>query len=241
MTRWKDSRAEASIITRLTRREFLSVCGSGIAAAGVSAAGLAAACGGDHVSEPIASSGTVRGTVTDLAGKPQAVGRIYLLLASGLNQNIFADVSASGTFDLGSIPVGAYQLRFWGGTQASVPEPLANPVLINVSADAPTVVQFRIEVGAPDETVQEIYAGDYFFQQQPFGEPNAMVTVKAGVIVCWYNVGLHNHTVTGGPWGDSGTIGKAEEFMWTANQLGTFGYRCNFHNPLMQAIVRVVP
>ena len=241
MTRCEDGGVEASVIARLTRRRFLSVCGSGLAVAGVSAAGLAAACGGDGTSAPIALNGTVRGTVTDLSGKPAAVGRVYLLLPSGLNQNIFADVSSSGTFDLGSIPVGNYQLRFWGDTQASVPEPLENPVLITVSAGAATVVQFKVELGAPNETVQEIYAGDFFFQQQPYGDPNAMVTVKAGITVCWYNVGLHDHTVTGGPWGDSGTIGKAEEFMWTANQVGTFGYRCNFHNPLMQAIVKVVP
>jgi len=241
MTRWEDGRGEAGVTTRLTRREFLSVCGSGMAIAGFSAGGFVAACGGDHPSAPIALTGAVRGTVTDLSGKPQAIGRIYLLLPSGLNQNIYADVSPSGTYDLGNVPVGNYQLRFWGDTQASVPEPLLNPVPITVSVDVPAVVQFKIEVGSPNETVQEIYAGDYFFQEQPFGDPNALVTVKAGVIVCWYNVGLHDHTVTGGPWGDSGTIGKAEEFMWTANQVGTFGYRCNFHNPLMQAIVKVIP
>ena len=229
------------IITRFTRRRFLSVCGSGIAVAGASAAGLASACGGDQPSAPIALTGSVRGTVTDFTGSPRAIGRIYLLLANGLNQNIFADVSPSGTFDLGGIPVGAYQLRFWGGTQRVFPSRCRIPMPITVSANAPTVVQFKIAVGSPDETVQEIYAGDYFFQEQPFGDPNAMVTVKLGVTVCWYNVGSHQHTVTGGPWGDSGAIGRAEEFEWTANQPGTFGYRCNFHNPLMQAIVKVVP
>ena len=242
MTVWTDPRVEAGVITRFTRREFLSMCGSGLAVAGVSAAGLAAACGGDNPSAPPASpTGTVRGTVVDLAGKPQPIGRIYLLLANGLNQNIFANVSSSGTFDLGAIPVGSYQLRFWGDTQASIPEPLPNPVPITVAENTPTVVQFQIAIGTPTDTVQEIYAGDYFFQQQPYGEPNALVTVKMGVIVCWYNVGVHNHTVTGGPWGDSGTIERAEEFMWTADRVGTFGYRCNFHNPLMQAIVQVVP
>lgn len=241
MTVWTDTRAGAGVITRFTRREFLSVCGSGMAVAGISAAGLAAACSSEHPSAPIASTGTVRGTVVDFAGKPQALGRVYLLLANGLNQNVFADVSAAGTFDLGAIPVGSYQLRFWGDTQAAVPEPLPNPVPITVSADTPTVVQFKIAVGTPTATVQEIYAGDFFFQEQPYGEPNALVTVKMGVIVCWYNVGVHNHTVTGGPWGDSGTIERAEEFMWTADKPGTFGYRCNFHNPLMQAIVKVIP
>lgn len=240
MTRCEGSRAGAGIVTRLTRREFFSMCGNGVALAGISAAGLSAACGGDHVIGPIVPTGSVRGTVTDLAGSPQSIGRVYLLLPSGLNQNIYADVTSTGTFELGSIPIGSYQLRFWGGSQASVPEPLENPVPITVNAGVPTIVQFKIAIGTPNETVQEIYAGDYFFQEQPFGDPNATVTVKKGVTVCWYNVGLHDHTVTGGPWGDSGTIGKAEEFMWAADQTGTFGYRCSFHNPLMQSILKVV-
>ena len=241
MNVWKDGRSEAGLITRFTRREFLSVWGGGAAVAGLFAGALAAACGSDDLSAPAAATGSVRGAVTDLQGNPQSIGRIYLLLNNGLNQNIFADVDSSGTFDLGKVTAGDYQLRFWGGNQAAVPEPLENPARITVRADTPTVVQFKIVRGAPNETVREIYAGDYFFQEQPFGDPNATVVVKAGVIVCWYNVGSHDHTVTGGPWGDSGTIGRANEFEWTANQVGTFGYRCNFHNPQMQAILTVVP
>jgi plastocyanin len=182
----------------------------------------------------------VRGTVADVSGAPQAIGRIYLLLDSGLSQNVFADVNAAGMFDLGQIPVGKYQLRFWGGDEAAVPEPLENPVRVTVTADTPTIVSFTIVRGAPDETLHEIYAGDFFFQDQPFGEPNATVIVKLGTTVCWYNVGLMDHTVTGGPWGDSGPISRAEEFEWTANQLGSFGYRCSFHNPQMQSILQVV-
>jgi hypothetical protein len=49
------------------------------------------------------------------------------------------------------------------------------------------------------------------------------------------------HTITGGPWGDSGPLSRAEEFMWTATQVGTFGYRCSFHNPQMQSILQIVP
>jgi plastocyanin len=222
----------------LTRRGFLWTVG-GLAATGITASGLVS-CGGSGATSPAATGG-VRGTVTDLQGVPQSIGRIYLLLDTGLNQNVFADVSASGTFDLGQIPVGKYQLRFWGGNQASVPEPLENPVRLTVTANTPTVVPFKIVRGTPNETVHEIYAGDFFFQDQPFGDPNATVVVKQGVIVCWYNVGVNNHTVTGGPWGDSGTIGRAEEFMWTASQVGSFGYRCSFHNPQMQSILQVVP
>lgn len=223
-----------------TRREFLWTAGNGLAVAGAAAAGLGA-CGGGEKVTAAAPTGNLRGTVTDLQGTPQAIGRIYLLLDNGLNQNVFADVDQSGTFDFGQIPAGKYQVRFWGGNQASVPEPLANPVRITVAADAVSSIPFQIVRGTPDETVHEIYAGDFFFQDQPFGQPNATVIVKLGVTVCWYNVGSMQHTITGGPWGDSGPISRAEEFEWDANQAGTFGYRCSFHNPQMQSILQVVP
>src|SRR5262249_26520868 len=109
-----------------------------------------------------------------------------------------------------------------------------------VSSGVESVVQFKIVLGNPDADETEIYAGDNFFQLQPFGDINGTVTVTLGTTICWYNVGTMDHTVTGGPWGDSGTIVEASEFRWTANQVGTFGYRCNFHNPQMQAILKVV-
>lgn len=223
-----------------TRRDFLWTASTRLAATGLAAAGIGGCGGGEHITS-VAATGRVRGTVTDLQGAPQSIGRIYLLLDTGLSQNIFADVDAKGTFDLGDIPVGKYQLRFWGGDQASVPEPLVNPVPITVTTDVVTVVPFQIVRGTPDETVHEIYVGDFFFQDQPFGEPNATVVVKLGVTVCWYNVGSTDHTVTGGPWGDSGPFSRTEEFEWDADQVGTFGYRCRFHNPQMQSILQVVP
>lgn len=223
-----------------TRREFLWTASNSLAAAGISAVGLGACGGGEHVTSAVAT-GALRGIVTDLHAVPQAIGRIYLLLDNGLSQNVFADVDANGKFDFGQVPVGKYQVRYWGGDQASVPEPLENPVRVTVAADVASIVPFQIVRGTPDETVHEIYAGDFFYQDQPFGQPNATVVVKLGVTVCWYNVGSTQHTITGGPWGDSGPISRAEEFEWDANVVGTFGYRCNFHNPQMQSILQVVP
>lgn len=224
----------------VTRRRFLSTVGS--AAALFSAAALLGDCAGGMSTAPAANpSGTVRGTVADLQGKPQAVGRIYLLTDTGLNQNQYADADASGNFDLGKVDVGSYQLRFWGGNLASVPETFPNPVRIMVTANQPTVVQFQIQLGGLAGTDREIYAGDYFYQEQPYGLPNATVMVPLGTDVCWYNVGKHTHTVTGGPWGDSGDILPIGNFMWTANQLGTFPYRCTYHSPEMQAVLQVVP
>lgn len=225
----------------LTRRDFLWTVSSGLAVAGSTAAGLAACGGGGERITAPAATGRVRGTVTDLQGAPQAIGRIYLLLDTGLNQNIYADVDATGKFDLGQVPVGKYQVRYWGADLAAVPEPLENPVHLTVAADTVSVVPFQIVRGEPDEVDHEIYIGDFFFQDQPYGQPNATVVVKLGVTVCWYNVGSVNHTVTGGPWGDSGTLSRAQEFEWPATQVGTFGYRCSFHNPQMQSILQVVP
>ena len=238
MMKWLDRRTEAGAMTRLGRRRFVTIVAGAVGA--TTLARIVSACGGDRVAGPAKAKGTVRGTVKDAQGNPQAIGRIYLLLKSGENQDVYADVDANGAFNFGQIDIGSYQLRYWGGAQASVPEPSPNPVRIDVAANAEAVVNFTIALGNPDASVQEIYAGDNFFQQQPFGDLNAAVTVKVGTVVCWYNVGVNEHTVTGGPWGDSGVLGEAAEFMWTASQVGTFGYRCTFHNPQMQAILNVI-
>ena len=238
MKAWLHRRLEVNDSVRLDRRGFVAMITGAVGATAL--ARFVAACGGDHVVAPTNAQGTLHGTVKDAQGNPQTIGRIYLLLKSGQNQNLYADVDAKGTFSFGAVDVGSYQLRYWGGAQASVPEPNPNPVRIDVTANADSVVDFTIALGNPDANEQEIYAGDNFFQQQPFGDLNGIVTVKLGTVVCWYNVGVAEHTVTGGPWGDSGTLGEADEFMWTANQVGTFGYRCNFHNPQMQAILNVI-
>ena len=238
MMDWLDRRFGANGMTRLGRRRFLTIVSSAVGATAL--ARIVSACGGEGVAGPAKPKGTVHGTVKDAQGNPQAIGRIYLLLKSGENQDVYADVDANGAFNFGQIDVGSYQLRYWGGAEASVPEPNPNPVRVDVTANTESVVNFTIALGNPDAKVQEIYAGDNFFQQQPFGDLNGTVTVKVGTIVCWYNVGVNEHTVTGGPWGDSGPIGEAGEFMWTANQVGTFGYRCTFHNPQMQAILNVI-
>ena len=231
--------AGAEMGPRFGRRSFLQAIFAGAGAVALSE--LAIGCAGDRASAPVENRGRVRGSVTDEQGTPQAIGRVYLLLATGQNENVYADVDSHGAFDFGSIDVGSYQLRYWAGAQATVPEPNPNPVRITVSANADTVVKFTIALGNPDADVKEIYAGDDFYQEQPFGELNAPVTVKLGTVVCWYNVGRHEHTVDGGPWGQSGVLAEAAEFMWTADRTGTFGYRCAFHAPQMQAMLQVVP
>ncbi|MGH7695253.1 MAG: hypothetical protein ACRENH_09730, partial [Gemmatimonadaceae bacterium] len=69
---------------------------------------------------------------------------------------------------------------------------------------------------------------------------NGITTVKIGTTVCWYNVGTQPHSITGGPWNDSGDLNRAQNFIWVANQVGLFPYRCRYHTPHMAATLEVV-
>jgi len=225
-------------VPAMSRRRF--IVGLGVAtSAGM--LGLIDACGGDSGAGPTSVSrmGSVRGTVVDLSGNPQGVGRIYLLAKSGLNSGTYADVDAAGAFDFGPMPVGDYQLRYWGANLASIPEPFPNPVRITVAANTPTTVQFKVELGADDGFYVDINIGDYFFQAQPVGTPNGIVTAKIGTVICWYNVGTVLHSVVGGPWGDSGPIERDGNFNWTSDRVGTFQYRCGYHGTQMIATLQI--
>lgn len=225
----------------MSRRRL--VAGVGALFAGGSLLNLMQACGSGAATS-VASpgpSGSVRGSVVDMLGKPQGIGRIYLLKKNGFNTGTYADVDAAGRFDFGNVSVGEYLLRYWGSNQAEVPESLHNPVRIFVAENAATAIQFQVVVAVNPNVEREIYIGDYFFQEQPIGAANDMVTVTLGTIVCWYNVGRVVHDVVGGPWGDSGPIGEDANFMWKSDRLGTFPYRCSLHETSMIASLQVVP
>jgi plastocyanin len=237
------SGSELSSLTShaMNRRRFIARLGA--AAAGSAMLGFTDACGGsegNRLTAP-APTGTVRGTVVDLSGKPQGIGRIYLLAKSGFNSGVHADVDAAGDYDFGPVAVGEYQVRYWGADLASVPEPLPNPVRVVVKPNEATVVPFQVEVGPSDDADVDIFAGDFFFQGQPVGEANGTVVAKLGTTICWYNVGQMVHSVTGGPWGDSGPIALDGNFMWTSDRVGTFPYRCRYHGTQMIATLQIVP
>ncbi|MEP7347648.1 MAG: hypothetical protein ABI877_20425 [Gemmatimonadaceae bacterium] len=225
----------------MDRRTFLSAVGTTLA--GASVLGVASACAGDGagLTTPDEVMGTVRGSVVDMSGNAQSVGRVYLLQKNGLNTDLWTDPNLEGRFDFGAVEVGEYQLRYWGANLARVPESLLNPVPVSVRPGTPTEVRFQIILGAASNLPQrDIYIGDYFFQEQPSGSPNATVIVKFGTNVCWYNVGTMPHTVTGGPWGDSGPIGLTGNYIWPASEIGTFQYSCSFHRTQMTASLQVV-
>lgn len=234
------SELTTGVSTPVDRRGFLGIVGAAIA--GVSLAGISASCSSDRpgTTGPRAVTGTVRGAVVDLAGTPQGIGRIYLLQKTGLNVGVHADVDPSGVFSFDAVVPDDYQVSYWGANRASVPEQFHNPVRIAVAPGVPTIVNFQVVVAASGNTGRDINAGDYFFQEQPIGDANGTVVVKFGTTVCWYNVGTMPHTVTGGPWADSGPLAPDANFMWTANQLGVFPYRCSYHAPQMQATLQVV-
>ena len=227
----------------MNRRKFCSAVG--VAVAGVSLLEFADACAGAATDTlaPGPVKGVVRGSVVDMNGTAQGIGRIYLLQQSGLNTGVYVDVDARGQFDFGEVALGEYQLRFWGSNRASVPESLPNPVRIAVTSAEPVVTRFQVVLGQdPDEANErEIYIGDFFFQEQPIGPANGTVTVKVGTLLCWYNVGRVVHNVAGGPWGDSGALALTGSFMWKSDRTGTFPYRCTYHGTQMIATLEIVP
>ena len=90
------------------------------------------------------------------------------------------------------------------------------------------------------DALVEVYCCDDCFQRQPNGEENGEVVVKLGTVVRWSNVGVNPHTVTGGPWSDSGDMQRLESYIWVANQVGLFPYYCRFARPRMQGTLHVV-
>ncbi len=223
---------------RLSRRDFFGVMSA------ASAAALAGACGGGSsrgMTSPSAL-GTISGQVTDLQSAPQpSLGTLILMYGSGRQVGLRATPDASGRFAFTQIPPGEYQIRFNAPGLAIIPDPFDNPVRFSVSAGKDMFVPVRVQLGNYTQNLVEIYIGEGFFQRQPDGLENAEVDVKVGTNLCWYNVDTQVHTVTGGPWGDSGDLQRTQAFFWTATQAGTFAYRCKYHQPQEQAILRITP
>ena len=195
--------------------------------------------GGENVAPP-PGKGNVDGAVTDLQGNPvPSLGRIILMFGSGKQVGVSANPDSSGRFKFEGLLPGEYQIRYDAPGQAFVPEPFPHPLRFTVDAGRTTQLQVRVRVGLYNVNTMEIYCGDGFFQLQPDGPENGEAVVPAGINVCWYNVGLSVHSVTGGPWVDSGDLQKTQAYLWTANQKGFYAYRCKYHAPQMQATLRV--
>jgi Carboxypeptidase regulatory-like domain len=220
-----------------TRRDFLRVAGLGVASTWI------VACGGDGNGEfGPTKTGSVSGIVLDLQGAPQAnFGQAILMFPSGRHVGVRVTPDAQGRFRFNDLPEGEYQIRFHSFGQAIIPEPYQHPIKFAVSAGKATDVTVRVVRGNFQDFQVEIYIGDDFYQLQPDGAENAETVVKLGTPVCWYNVGVKVHTVTGGPWNDSGDLQKTQSYIWVANQVGSFGYRCKYNQPQMQSTLRVIP
>ena len=208
-----------------------------------SAAGLVVlgACGGDAGSGPSPTlTGSASGTVLDLQGVAQGgFGLVILMYPSGHHVGVRATPDASGRFRFDDLPAGDYQIRFQAYGQAIIPEPYQHPIKFTVRAGQVTEVPVRIVRGNFGQNQVEIYCGDDFYQLQPDGQENGECAVKLGTVVCWYNVGVKVHSVTGGPWNDSGDLQKTQSYIWVASQTGLFPYHCRYSQPQMQAVLRV--
>ncbi|HEY7569671.1 MAG TPA: hypothetical protein VH762_18955 [Gemmatimonadaceae bacterium] len=227
----------------VSRRGFVRAVS---AVAGSAALGsFAATCGGDGASgpeePPPVAPGAIRGIVTDLQGAPQSsLGRLYLMRQTGQQTGRIADVNAEGRFTFDNLEPRDYKVRFHGAARAFVPDGIVHPYPVTVESGKTAEIQVKVQLGVENEMEVEIYAGDDFFQLQPDGQENGTTRVKVGTTVCWYNVGTQPHSITGGPWRDSGDLNRSQNFIWVANQVGVFPYRCRYHTPHMAATLEVI-
>lgn len=225
----------------ISRREFCR--NLGVTAAGLFASSSLLACG-DHSNPDLlqpSAMGSVAGSVLDLQGTPQpGLGHLILLYGSGRQVGVRVSPDSRGLFRIDDLPPQEYQFRYSAPGVAFIPEPFPHPVRFMVEAGKTTQLTIRVQRGVYSQNLVEIYAGEAFFQLQPDGQENAEATVRLGTNVCWYNVGTMVHTVTGGPWIDSGDLQKSQAFLWTADRLGVFPYQCRHHLPIMTATLRVI-
>ena len=217
-----------------------------VAAAGGSLALAAtAACGGGSddggsIVNPPPPTGTITGLVSSLDGTPQPrLGTLILMTARGRQTGDRSSPDANGRFTFQSITPGDYQIRFDAPGLAVVPEPFPHPIRVTVESGKTTDVPVRVQLGDYNQNLVEIYIGDGFFQLQPNGTENGECVVPVGTNVCWYNVDTEVHTVTGGPWGDSGDLQKSQAYLWPATTPGVFGYQCRYHASSEKALLRV--
>jgi hypothetical protein len=225
----------------VSRRNFLQSLGRSAAGLYV-AQGVAACGGGGSTLGPPDTSGAVQGVVLDVQDNPQpGFGQLILMYPDGRHTGTRVTPDASSRFRIGDLPPGEYQFRFNGFGGAIIPEPYQHPMKFVVRPGEATELTVRIQRGTFAQNQVEIYCGDDFYQLQPDGAENGETVVKVGTIVCWYNVGLKIHTVTGGPWNDSGDLQKTQSYIWVADTPGLYAYQCKYNQPGMRATLRVVP
>ena len=232
--RWPNALGEIS------RREFLAKLGAaGITVVGVAACGGSDGNGGGGIVEP-PPTGSITGLVETLDGTPQPnLGTLILMTGRGQQTGQRTSPDANGRFSFPSVKAGDYQIRFDAPGLATVPEPFPHPIRFSVEAGKATDVPVHVQLGNYNQNLVEVYIGDGFFQVQPNGTENGDCVVKVGTNICWYNVDDTVHTVTGGPWGDSGDLTEAQAYLWPATTIGTFSYHCKYHPNSEKAILRV--
>jgi hypothetical protein len=224
-----------------SRRDFFWVAGVTVVSLGAMLTGCSSDGGTSPTTPLLSTKGTLDGLLVNVQGTPQGnFGTLILMYPTGQHVGMTIAPDANGKFGLADLPAGDYQLRFQAAGQAIVPEPYQHPIKFAIDAGKTTQLTVRIQRGSFAQNQVEIYCGDDFFQAQPDGPENGETIVPVGTVVCWYNVGRKVHTVTGGPWNDSGDLQRTQSYIWVATVPGVHAYRCTYNQPGMRATLRVV-
>jgi hypothetical protein len=209
---------------------------------GVGGLGAAVSSGGREgltvlAVEPV---GAVCGVVVDPQGLSEAnLGQLILMHATGRHAGRRAVPDASGRFAIDRLPRGDYQIRFHAPGEAMALRPCGPRISFSVHAGRTTELTIPVVRGDFGSNQVEIHCIDDAFQRQPDGEENGETIVRLGTVVSWHNVGTRVHSVSGGPWHDSGVLHPMDSYIWVANQVGLFPYHCRYSRSHTQAVLRV--
>jgi len=117
------------------------------------------------------------------------------------------------------------------------PHAATAPLAIHDSSTMPAAQPARIEPSAPSDGV-DVSIVDFAFSPP-------VITITAGTVVTWTNLGSFAHTTTSDagssdPW-DSGSLGPNGIFTRTFNIPGTYGYHCAIHLSMQGTVVVLAP
>lgn len=183
-------------------------------------------------------AGQLVGCVGDAAGVAYAGGALHLFHADGRPTGRVVVSAADGSFAFPGLAAREYQLHFHGGAAATLDDASLHVLRVAIHPGETVRRELRVVRGTFTPRPVEVACADGCYRALPDGDA-ADVTVALGSVVCWRNMDRVPHTVTGGPWGDSGEIASGAAWYWIATQPGRFAYHCRRRGASMRATVHV--
>ena len=191
--------------------------------------------GGPTPPGPIATTGTITGSVTTSAGAGVGDARIFL------GSTASATTAASGEYRLADVPPGTHSLTLAPPRLFRVAAGEAATKQVAVTAGQASTVNWSVTAAPPPGPIIVIWVVD--LEATRFNPSD--ITIARGNDVLWINRQPIFHTISPddrnqpGAWRTQNIAARTNEsFSHTFDTAGTFHYSCTVH-PGMTGVVRV--